>query len=413
MTTENHDILSDGKIHTWTHGVLFEDAAQEQVRNLAGLPFVRRVSVMPDVHSGKGSTVGTVMGTVGAIIPAAVGVDIGCGVSACRTSLTSADLPESLRKTRLAIEAAVPAGRTNNGRDGDVGAWNKAIPQGVEMTFIQRLQKSYFEITSDHPEVLHKRAIHQFGTLGTGNHFIEVCLDESNRVWVMLHSGSRGPGNAIGSYFIERAKEDMRRHSVNLPDQDLAYLEEGSTFYADYIAAVEWAQEYAAENRRLILMQTLQALRETLPPFTVEGQVVSCHHNYISRERHLGEDMVVTRKGAVSAHPGQLGIIPGSMGAKSYITRGLGNPDSLCSSSHGAGRVMSRTRARKTFTVADHVAATKGVECLKDESVLDETPGAYKQIEAVMAAQSDLVEIVHTLKAIVCVKGGDSQERAR
>ncbi len=249
--------------------------------------------------------------------------------------------------------------------------------------------------------------VNQLGTLGTGNHFIELCLDEAGAVWVMLHSGSRGVGNRIGSYFIDKAKQAMRRWFVNLPDMDLAYLPQGDALFDDYLAAVAWAQAYALANRELMMHAAIEALRATqqLPEFTAHLEAVNCHHNYVSFEHHYGENVIVTRKGAVRARAGELGIIPGSMGAKSFIVRGKGNPESFTSCSHGAGRAMSRTKAKKLFTLDDHAAATAGVECRKDEDVLDETPGAYKAIDDVMAAQADLVDIVHTLKQIVCVKG--------
>ncbi len=245
------------------------------------------------------------------------------------------------------------------------------------------------------------------GTLGTGNHFIELCLDEDDQVWVMLHSGSRGVGNRIGSYFIELAKEDMRRWFINLPDQDLAYLPEGTEHFDDYVHAVHWAQDYARTNRELMMDAVLEALRGSgiLPAFEARLEAVNCHHNYVAREHHYGENVFVTRKGAVRARRGDLGIIPGSMGARSFIVRGLGNAESFHSCSHGAGRAMSRTEARRRFSVADHAAATAGIECRKDEDVIDETPMAYKSIDAVMHAQRDLVEIVHTLRQVVCVKG--------
>jgi tRNA-splicing ligase RtcB len=251
------------------------------------------------------------------------------------------------------------------------------------------------------------RAPNHLGTLGTGNHFIEICLDEADNVWVMLHSGSRGIGNAIGSYFIERAKEHMRRWFINLPDADLAYLPEGTNDFDDYVEAVGWAQDFAMANRQIMLRATIQAVYRALGREAAEPEIeaVNCHHNYVTRENHFGHNVLVTRKGAVRAREGDLGVIPGSMGARSFIVRGKGNPESFHSCSHGAGRKMSRAAAKKTFTLADHETATAGVECRKDEGVIDETPGAYKDIDAVMAAQSDLVDVVHTLRQVVCVKG--------
>ena len=401
-------IESEGKpIKSWTRGVQVEDAAKQQLRNLAGLPFVfKHIAAMPDVHWGMGATVGSVIATKGAIIPAAVGVDIGCGMMAQRTTLTASDLPDNLRALRSAIEARIPHGRTNDGGPGDRGAWGE-VPQGHNKA-LRDLLEALKLITQKHPTIARAagRAPAHAGTLGTGNHFVEVCLDENQRVWVMLHSGSRGIGNRIGGYFIERAKEDMRRWFVNLPDENLAYLPEGSALFVDYCEAVNWAQDFARTNRELMMQAALAALKVAVPKeFTCDIEAVNCHHNYVNWERHYGEDVIVTRKGAVSAQLGQLGIVPGSMGAKSFIVSGLGNPESFCSCSHGAGRAMSRNEARKRFTLADHVAATEGVECRKDEDVIDETPAAYKSIDAVMAAQADLVKIEHTLKQVVCVKG--------
>lgn len=398
-------IESAGKpIKAWVQGVPVEESAKQQLRNLAEMPFIySHVAAMPDVHWGCGATVGSVIATKGAIIPAAVGVDIGCGMAAQRTTLTAADLPDNLHALRTAIEARIPHGRTNNGAPGDRGAWGETVP-AVPMGIYTALA----EITARHPKLADaaRRAPYHVGTLGTGNHFVEICLDEEQRVWVMLHSGSRGIGNRIGTYFIEKAKKDMERWFINLPDKDLAYIPQGSDLFKDYLGAVEWAQNFARLNRDVMMVAALAALAEAVPkPFTCDQAAVNCHHNYVSWERHFGEHVMLTRKGAVDAHEGVLGIIPGSMGAKSFIVRGKGNRDSFSSCSHGAGRSMSRTEARKRFTVEDHATATAGVECRKDASVIDETPAAYKSINAVMAAQEDLVDVVHTLKQVVCVKG--------
>ncbi|WP_437966010.1 RtcB family protein [Sorangium sp. So ce260] len=393
-------------IKAWTVGVPFEPAAEAQLKNVAALPFIHKwVAVMPDAHQGIGATVGSVVATHGAVIPAAVGVDIGCGMMAARTSLRASDLPDALRGLRTAVEGAVPHGRTDNGGKNDRGAWRSPPPEQVEAW--AALEPRYRQIVEKHPRVGRGSAIEHLGTLGTGNHFIELCLDEEDRVWVMLHSGSRGVGNRVGSYFIELAKQEMRRFFVNLPDENLAYLPDGTRLFHDYMQAVSWAQDFAAVNRELMMGQVVRALRASgeLPPFDATVEAVNCHHNYVAREHHYGKDVLVTRKGAVRARAGDLGIIPGSMGARSFIVRGLGNPESFCSSSHGAGRVMSRAEARRRFTVAEHEAATAGVECRKDEGVIDETPAAYKPIDDVMRAQKDLVEIVHTLRQIVCVKG--------
>ncbi|MBT9557118.1 MAG: RtcB family protein [Myxococcales bacterium] len=397
-------------IKAWTRGVPFDEKARRQVLNVTSLPFVAaHVAVMPDVHVGIGATVGSVIATAGAIIPAAVGVDIGCGMVAARLNLRANDLPDSLAKVRSAIEAAVPHGRSDHGGRNDDGAWRKEPPAEVMAGWAQ-LAERHAAIVKKHPKCNHPRPQGQLGTLGTGNHFIELCLDERDDVWVMLHSGSRGQGNAIGSRFIALAQEEMKRFFINLPDRDLAYLAEGSEHFADYIEAVGWAQDYARINRAVMLARTIEAVNTALgrnagQPIVATEEAVNCHHNYVARENHFGKDLLVTRKGAVRAGTGELGIIPGSMGARSFIVRGKGNPDSYCSCSHGAGRVLSRTEAKKRYTTADQVAATAGIECRKDEGVIDEIPMAYKDIDAVMAAQSDLVEIVHTLRQVVCVKG--------
>lgn len=408
-TAQDFEVFTGSRlpIKAWTRGVPVEDAAKQQLLNLANMPFVySHVAAMPDVHWGIGATVGSVIATKGAIIPAAVGVDIGCGMAAQRTTLTASDLPDNLHSLRSAIEARIPHGRTNNGGTGDIGAWGE-VPETVRM-FVNPLMPALKRITDKHPKILQaaERAPFHAGTLGTGNHFVEICLDEEQRVWIMLHSGSRGIGNRIGSYFIEAAKKDMERWFIALPDKDLAYIPQGSDLFQDYFEAVGWAQSYARFNRDIMMIATLSALSESIPkPFKYDCDAVNCHHNYVSWERHFGENVMLTRKGAVDAHEGVLGIIPGSMGAKSFIVRGKGNRESFCSCSHGAGRKMSRGAAIRQFTLADHAAATVGVECRKDEGVLDETPAAYKDIDAVMEAQSSLVDILHTLKQVVCVKG--------
>lgn len=407
-------IISEGKslIKAWIDHVPIEDEAIQQLKNIAELPFIfKHVAVMPDAHSGKGSTVGTVIATKGAIIPAAVGVDIGCGMMAVKTTLTTNDLPENLDSLRSSIEAAIPHGRTDNGGKNDKGAWNSnenrdwVTASHLTMKFINDYQK----IVSKHPKANHHRhPIEHLGTLGTGNHFIEICLDEEQNVWVMLHSGSRGIGNRIGSYFIEKAKEEMQRYHIDkfLSDSDLSYLVEHTEIYDDYVFAVDWAQQYARINRELMMEAVIEVMKQEIKiPFVTQKSAINCHHNYVERENHFGSNVLVTRKGAVRARKGDLGIIPGSMGAKSFIVRGLGNPESFHSCSHGAGRVMSRTQARKQFTVEDHIADTQGVNCRKDVDVIDETPKAYKNIEDVMRSQEDLIEIVATLKQVLCVKG--------
>ena len=403
----NYELMAtqNAPVKMWTKGVPVEDEARQQLINTAKMPFIfNHVAVMPDVHLGKGSTIGSVIPTLGAIIPAAVGVDIGCGMNALRTSLTAADLPDNLAELRSAIEAAVPHGRTTGRGRRDGGAWENP-PANVDAHW-STLHAEFQWLTSKYPRFLNTNNYKHLGTLGTGNHFIEICLDEAQQVWVMLHSGSRGIGNAIGTYFIEMAQKDMEQHIANLPSRDLAYFSEGSEHFVDYVRAVSWAQDYARANREAMLENVLLALRKTIDkPFTLVSEAINCHHNYVQKEQHFGKEIYVTRKGAVSARRGQYGIIPGSMGAKSFIVRGLGNPESFCSCSHGAGRVMSRTKAKKLFSVEDQIRATAHVECRKDANVIDEIPMAYKDIDAVMAAQSDLVEIVHTLRQVVCVKG--------
>ncbi len=407
--SQSHQTFTDHTgvpIKAWTRGVALEDKARRQLENVAALPCVRKwVAVMPDVHLGYGATVGSVVPMSGAIVPAAVGVDIGCGMIASATTLTASDLPDSLAGIRNRIEAAVPHGRTRNGGRGDRGAWQH-LPKRQELAWADLLPR-FEAIVAKHPAISKANHYSHLGTLGTGNHFVELCLDETDRVWIMLHSGSRGIGNRIGSHFIRLAKREMERWFISLPDADLAYLPEGSTYFGDYVEAVGWAQDYAMVNRQLMMTQTVEALQlcAELPYFESDIVAVNCHHNYVAKEHHFGDNVWVTRKGAVRAGLDELGIIPGSMGARSFIVRGKGNPLSFNSCSHGAGRAMSRTAARKRFTVADHVAATAGIECRKDEGVIDETPAAYKDIDAVMAAQADLVDIVHTLRQVVCVKG--------
>jgi tRNA-splicing ligase RtcB len=385
-------------VKIWTNDV--DARSKEQLTNIASLPFIHHhVAAMPDVHLGIGATIGSVIATHKAIIPAAVGVDIGCGMVAARLSLTANEIDErSLQKIFDQITRDVPVGR---GQHAD----NKVLVEAAKP-----LEQGLKSLMDRHPELLKSfgklsKWTNQMGTLGGGNHFIEVCLDESDRVWVMLHSGSRGVGNAIADYFIKLARKDMERWMIQLPDRDLAYFPEGSEHFADYVEGVHWAQEYAMQNRQSMLELMLAALTRHLPSFEVETEVVNCHHNYVAREHHYSEDVWVTRKGAIRARKGDLGIVPGSMGARSFIVRGLGNPESFCSSAHGAGRTMSRTAAEKHFTEADLIAQTEGVICRKDKGVLDEIPGAYKNIDEVMANQNDLTEILHTLKQVVCVKG--------
>lgn len=415
-------------IKAWVDGVPVEDDAVAQLQRIAVLPVVGpHVAVMPDVHLGKGATIGSVVPTRGAIIPAAVGVDIGCGMMAIKTNLTASMLPDSLAAMRSAIEVAIPHGRTNNGGPGDRGAWGDTprdvrdawtlnrptIADSVRAQRFRSLAQRYELLCEKHPRMRAHNTVAHLGTLGTGNHFVEVCVDETQAVWIMLHSGSRGVGNRIGSYFISLAKDDMRAGHGNLPeDQDLAYLTEGTEHFDDYVAAVSWAQEFARLNREIMMRAAIGAVNQALDvrsygygELRVVEEAINCHHNYVARERHFGEDVWLTRKGAVNASSGKLGIIPGSMGAKSFIVRGKGNAESFHSCSHGAGRKMSRGAAKRMFTLEDHAAATAGIECRKDVDVIDETPGAYKAIDDVMHAQRDLVEVVSVLRQVLCVKG--------
>jgi tRNA-splicing ligase RtcB len=377
-----------------------EPSARQQLANVAQLPIVfGHVAAMPDVHAGIGATVGSVIPTRRAVIPAAVGVDIGCGMNAVRLSLEAAQLPDGLSRVRAAIERAVPVGFDEHG-DSD-SRRDACAPLSRRLEAIVRKHPEIAKMQREHE----KKWIRQMGSLGGGNHFIELCLDESDRVWVMLHSGSRGVGNCIGRYFIAQAREAMQKGDAHLPDRDLAWLDEGTKLFDDYVEAVGWAQDYALANRREMMDLIVDALRRLLPSFEATGEAINCHHNYVEREEHFGERVYVTRKGAISARQGELGIIPGSMGTRSYIVRGKGNPDSFRSCAHGAGRRMSRAEAKRRYSRADLEEQTRGVECRKDKGVLDEIPGAYKHIDQVMADQADLVEVAHTLKQVVCVKG--------
>ncbi|MGL4186931.1 MAG: RtcB family protein [Thiotrichaceae bacterium] len=377
-----------------------DDASIQQLGNMAQLPFIHsHIAAMPDVHVGIGATVGSVIPMRGAIVPAAVGVDIGCGMNAVRLSLKANTLPDNLYKLRAAIEKSVPVG------------FEEHTEPSVQAATVNNMAAHLKRITDKHPGIMKMQRNfqntwgRQLGTLGGGNHFIELCLDEQDDVWVMLHSGSRGIGNKIGQYFIEKAKKDMGKALGNLPDKDLAYFTEGTQYFEDYVEAVGWAQDYAMLNRREMMRLVLEALQKHLPKFTTTQEAINCHHNYVQQEQHFGQEVYVTRKGAISAQLGQLGIIPGSMGAKSYIVRGLGNPQSFCSCSHGAGRRMSRTEAKRRFNALDLEQQTQGIECRKDKGVVDEIPAAYKDIDTVMQHQTDLVEVVHTLRQIICIKG--------
>ena len=396
--------LNKGRVpvKVWTPEV--EHEALAQLLNVSQLPIVRHhIAAMPDVHAGIGATVGSVIPTASAIIPAAVGVDIGCGMNAVRLSLHAKDLPDTLARLRSGIESMVPVGFNQHERS--------KVKGSAHQRMARHLNDRLDQIVAGHPGIMKMQRrftetwMCQLGTLGGGNHFIELCLDEAQQVWVMLHSGSRGIGNVIGRYFIDAARKDMRRHQVNLPDRDLAYFAEGCELFDDYVFALEWAQDYAMENRRMLLGLIVEAMRPFLPPFKLESEAINCHHNYVAREEHFGEKLFITRKGAIRAGLGELGIIPGSMGAKSFIVRGLGCAESYCSCSHGAGRRMSRSAAKRKFTRFDLMDQTQGIECRKDGGVVDEIPAAYKDIDEVMANQADLVEIVHTLRQVMCIKG--------
>jgi len=444
-------------ILAWVDGVPVEGDAITQLKLATQMPFMfKHIAAMPDMHVGAGCCIGTVLATRGAVIPSAVGLDLGCGMTSILTNLTIDDIPPVKRPSlRAEIERKVPTGRSNHGGPGDKGAW-RDIPKRVINIWRDKLERDWISIIDKHPKIKGRHTINHvnhLGTLGGGNHFIEICVDFKGAIWIMLHSGSRGVGNNIGQYFIKQAKdsckrgntdvakaidkgvnsylkcqefrnlgknekrakvEELRRNAkeqkdklgVHLPHPDLAYFEEGTGLYNDYIRAATWAQEYARLNRLIMLENVMQAVRNIIGVFNT-GVEVNCHHNYVSREVHYGESIIVTRKGAISAKKGELGIIPGSMGDKSYIVKGKGNVESFHSASHGAGRRMSRGDAKRTFTVEEHCKATEGVECSKSKGMLDETPMAYKDIDTVMAAEKDLVMPIHELKQIICVKGGE------
>lgn len=380
-------------VHAWTD--LIEASAWRQLANVARLPVIHPhgLAVMPDVHMGYGAAVGSVIPTRGALIPSAAGVDLGCGMMAVKLDLLARDLPDSLRAVRAGIEKRVPVGEAQHRQPSHGPEWAAMAP-------------AYQALLDRHPQLFKRDPDRQLGTLGGGNHFIEVCLDETDRVWVMLHSGSRGVGNVIGRYFIDQARRRMAEQEIVLADPSLGWLSKGDPLFDDYAAGMLWAQDYARDNRALMMKATLAALRDVLRRrVTVIGEAVNCHHNYVAREQHFGEDLWVTRKGAIRAGVGEWGIIPGSMGTASFIVRGKGVAASYCSCAHGAGRAMSRAEARSRFTLKDLRIQTEGVECRKERSVIDEIPGAYKDIAQVMFHQQDLVEVIHTLRQVVCVKG--------
>lgn len=388
-------------IKIWSDLSSVESAAIDQLTNTANLPFVfKHVAAMPDVHLGKGATVGSVIATKGAVCPAAVGVDIGCGMMAARTDLDPKVVQDKITAIRLSIERSIPVGTDSNNKiTSSVENW-KQWKSWEELSVIGHTGKDTAE--------MYKRAKSQVGSLGGGNHFIEICLDTNNAVWVMLHSGSRNLGKVVAERHMDKAKDLMKQMFINLPDPDLAYFAQGTQEFQNYLADVEWCQEYAAQNRREMMARVLKDLSYAVhgePDAINVDMKVNCHHNYIAKENHYGENVLITRKGAVRARTDDLGIIPGSMGTRSYIVRGLGNQESFCSCSHGAGRRMSRGEAKRRFSVSDLQQQTAGIECRKDEGVLDEIPGAYKDIDEVMANQTDLVEVVAQLRQIMCIKG--------
>lgn len=411
---------TDPKYKIWdSHIPPIDKNALEQIKNISEMDIVwPYVAVMPDAHLGKGACVGTVIPTYKAIIPSSVGVDLSCGVYAVKTSLIANQMPDNLFELRCEIEKAVPHGRTNNGGSGDKGMWNN-IPQHITNdTSILNLMSGFKPMVEKYPKLNrhHARCMNHLGTLGTGNHFIELCLDESDHVWVMLHSGSRGIGNAIGTQFINEAKEYISQKNIILPDNDLAYLEEYTPLFEDYIYAIEWAGKFATYNRQFMMMAVLDVLRRTIKDVFVEEMAVNCHHNYVERifitngvidtiNSLEAKGIFLTRKGAVKASRGTLGVILGSMGTKSYIVKGKGNFNSFDSCSHGSGRVMSRGEAKRKISLEDHESSLQGIECRKDKDVIDESPAAYKNVDLVMQSQADLVDIVYTLKQILCVKG--------
>ncbi|MEO5339704.1 MAG: RtcB family protein [Magnetococcus sp. MYC-9] len=404
-----HEVIHTGRVPIYVYTDTLDPQSRQQLMNTADLPFVfDHIAAMPDVHAGRGAVIGSVIPTQGAVIPAAVGVDIGCGMQALKLTVPAKNVTDHAEALQSAIEKAVPHGRTDQGGPRDQGAW-QTVPDTIRAYWSRHgIEHQLPSLLKRHPKLLHKRVNTErhLGTLGTGNHFIELCLDEAQQVWLLLHSGSRGIGNRIGCYFIELARQEMGARLKQLPDPDLAYLKEGTATFQDYVQCVAWAQEYARANRRFMMAAILQAMASQLgTPVGALGEPIDCHHNTMERETHLNQSLWVTRKGAIRARKTDLGIIPGSMGAKSYIVRGTGNPDSFCSCAHGAGRRMSRSEASRRFTTADLARQTAGVVCRKDAGVIDEIPSAYKDIHTVMTQQSDLVEILHVLKQVVCVKG--------
>lgn len=388
-------------VKIWSDIHTVESQAIDQLVNTANLPFVfKHVAAMPDVHLGKGATVGSVIATKGAICPCAVGVDIGCGMMAVKTDLDARLVQDKIKTIRHSIERSIPLGPNSNKKLTDsVNRWYR----WKDFEDLNVIAKK-----GDDQRQMLQRAMSQLGSLGGGNHFIEICLDEADNVWLMLHSGSRNLGKVVAERHIEIAKGFMKEMFIKLPDPDLAYFAESQQEFKNYINDLEFCQDYAAQNRKEMMQRVVKDVSYAIhgiPDGITLSTTVNCHHNYVSKENHYGDNVLITRKGAVRARQGDLGIIPGSMGTRSYIVEGLGNPESFNSCSHGAGRVMSRSKAKQQFTLDDLVAQTAGIECRKDEGVIDEIPGAYKSIDEVMANQSDLVKIVATLRQIMCIKG--------
>ncbi len=393
MPYETLNVSTPTPILSWANHALGSDETK-MAKNVASLPFVfKHVALMPDVHLGKGALVGSVIATKDALIPAAVGVDIGCGMCAIQTAFTATQLEGKLKHIRQEIEAVVPVGFNEN-KDTD-----KTVTNWQGWQSFKTLHKGVQD--------LDRKAMRQMGSLGGGNHFIELCLDENDQVWIMLHSGSRNIGNKLAQCHINTGKNLAKLASNKLPDPDLAYFVAGTPEFDAYWRDLQWAQNYARVNRDVMMERVKRVVEKHLAGGKPTKSLLSvnCHHNYAEKEVHFGEEVYVTRKGAVRAQTNDYGIIPGSMGAKSFIVKGKGNHDSYCSCSHGAGRLMSRTKAKRSYTLDDLVKQTAGVECRKDEGVLDEIPGAYKPIDQVMANQADLVEVVATLKQVLCVKG--------
>jgi len=397
-----------GFVKHWTEGVPIEDEVWNQMEDINKLPFVVGTAIMPDAHVGIGCSIGSVVVTKGAIVPSIVGVDIGCGMAALNTHLNYHMIKLDFEKVKENIEKVIPHGFTRKRKVRDKGTWGN-VPDFIQKIWNEELKDDFDYLCGKYKKIRqHITNVNQLGTLGTGNHFIELSKDEDNNMWIVIHSGSRGIGNKMARVFQDIAKKECRKWMSDIPNPDLAFLPEGSEYFYDYIKVVKWAQKYAKLNRQIMMQRVMDVffdMFEVQPVKMKMDNMIDCHHNFTDRENHNKQNVLVTRKGAIRARKGDLGIIPGSMGACSYIVEGLGNEDSFNSSSHGAGRLMSRTKARNMITVEEHIEATNGVICKKDESILDESPAAYKNIDDVMDAQKDLVKIICKLKQFVCIKG--------